>query len=153
MSEFTVPEHLPDFIKNHVRQYLESGGKEGHQWDSSAVGGPGLLPCLLIAAKGRKTGKFTTLPLLYGETDGGYIVIASRGGSPQHPGWYLNLKAHPEINAQVGTERVRVRAEEVEGDERDRLWRQMVELYPPYEDYQKKTKRTIPVMVLKRVEP
>jgi len=151
MSNFSVPEHLPDWIKNHVREYLDSGGKEGHMWDSSIVGGPGPLPCLLICTKGRKSGNYTTLPLLYGETKGGYVIVASRGGSAHHPGWYLNLKANPEIDIQVGTERMRIRARETSGQERDALWNQMAELYPPYIDYQEMTDRKIPVLVLEKI--
>lgn len=148
MSEFSVPTHLPDWIADHVRLYLDSGGAEGHMWDSSPLGGPGVLPCLLIAAKGRKSGKTTTLPLIYGKTDGGYVIVASRGGAPEHPGWYLNLMAHPEITIQVGTEQLQVKARDTADAERDTLWTQMAELYPPYNDYQGRTERQIPVLVL-----
>ena len=150
MSEFSVPEHLPDWISNHVRQYLDSGGKQGHEWDSSALGGPGVLPCLLICTKGRKTGRATTLPLIYGKTDSGYVIVASRGGSPEHPGWYLNLLANPEIMIQVGEDRIAVKARDTSDEERETLWKQMVELYPPYVDYQNSTERLIPVLVLER---
>ncbi len=153
MSEFTVPTHLPDWITDHVRQYLDSGGKEGHMWDSSVVGGPGVLPCLLILTTGRKTGKATTLPLIYGETDGGYVIVASRGGAADNPGWYLNLMAHPEIDIQVGTEHKRVRARDTSDAEREALWKQMAELYPPYNDYQARTERQIPVLVLEPIDP
>lgn len=151
MSEFSVPEHLPDWIADHVREYLDSGGTEGHMWDSSIVGGPGVLPCLLIVTAGRKTGTKTTLPLLYGETDGGYVIVASRGGSAKHPGWYLNLQANPEAMIQVGPERMRVRARDTSGAEREALWNQMAELYPPYNDYQSMTDRQIPVVVLEPI--
>ena len=152
MSEFSVPTHLPDWSADHVRVYLDSGGTEGHMWDSSVVGGPGVLPCLLILAIGRKTGNATTLPLLYGETDGGYVIVASRAGSAQHPGWYLNLLAHPDIRIQVGPERLRVRARDTDGAEREALWNQMAELYPPYNDYQALTERRIPVLVLEPLD-
>ena len=148
MSDFSVPTHLPDWIADHVRLYLDSGGTDGHMWDSSVVGGPGVLPCLLILTKGRKTGTATTLPLIYGETDGGYVIVASRGGSREHPGWYLNLMANPEITIQVGTARSQVKARDTTGAERDALWNQMAELYPPYIEYQSNTKRQIPVLVL-----
>jgi deazaflavin-dependent oxidoreductase (nitroreductase family) len=152
MSDFSVPEHLPDWITSHVRTYLESGGREGHMWDSTPMGGPGLLPCLLLAAKGRKTGKVTTLPLLYGTKGGSYVIVASRGGSPEHPGWFLNLQANPEVAIMVGPEKLTLRARVAEGAERDELWQRMVKIYPPYTDYQATTERRIPVVVLDPVE-
>ncbi len=152
MSEFSVPTHLPDWIADHVRLYLDSGGKEGHMWDSSALGGPGVLPSLLIVTQGRKTGRFMTLPLIYGETDDGYVIVASRGGAADHPGWYLNLMANPEIDIQVGTARKRVRARDTSGDEREKLWKLMRDIYPIYDDYQANTERVIPVLVLEPIE-
>lgn len=152
MSDFSVPEHLPDWIKNHARQYIESGGTEGHMWDSTAVGGPGPLPCLLLVTTGRKSGKKVTLPLIYGETgDGRFVIIASRGGTPTHPDWYLNLSADPAVKIQVGTERMDAVASTVpEGPERETLWKMMAKIYPPYDAYQSMTGgRTIPVVVLK----
>ncbi len=149
MSDFTVPEHLPDWISSHVRQYLESGGTEGHIWDSTPVGGPGPLPCLLLLTKGRKSGRKITVPLIYGETGGRYVIIASRGGTPTHPDWYLNLSADPHVRVQVGTERFDAVASTCpEGAERDRLWKQMAEIYPPYDAYQSMTERRIPVVIL-----
>jgi deazaflavin-dependent oxidoreductase (nitroreductase family) len=149
MSEFTVPEHLPDWISNHVRLYLGSGGKEGHLWDSTVVGGPGPLPCLLLLTKGRKSGKKITVPLIYGETGkGSYVIVASRGGTPTHPDWYLNLTAEPEVKIQVGTERMTAVARTCGDAERDELWKQMAKIYPPYDAYQASTQRRIPVVVL-----
>ncbi len=151
MSEFSVPENLPDWITSHVRTYLESGGTKGHMWDSTPMGGPGELPCLLLAAKGRKTGKTTTLPLLYGTTGESFVIVASRGGAPEHPGWFLNLQATPEVSIMVGPQTCAVRARVAEGAEREELWQRMVEIYPPYTDYQAKTERRIPVVVLDRI--
>lgn len=149
MSEFTVPEHLPDWISAHVRQYLESGGTEGHLWDSTPLGGPGLLPCLLLLTKGRRSGKAITVPLIYGETgDGRYVIIASRGGTPAHPDWYFNLTADPEVKLQVGTERFSAVASTCDDDQRDALWKKMAAIYPPYDAYQGMTERRIPVVVL-----
>jgi len=151
MSDFTVPEHLPDWISNHVRNYLASGGTEGHLWDSTPVGGPGLLPCLLLVTKGRRSGKKVTVPLIYGETgDGRYVIIASRGGTPTHPDWYFNLSAEPHVRLQVGTERFNAAASTCdEGPERETLWKMMAKIYPPYDAYQGMTERRIPVVVLK----
>ena len=149
MSDFTVPEHLPDWISGHVRTYLASGGTEGHLWDSTVVGGPGLLPCLLLVTKGRRSGKRVTVPLIYGETrNGGYVIIASRGGTPTHPDWYLNLAADPDVKLQVGTERFSAVASTCEDSQRDSLWQKMAAIYPPYDAYQSMTKRRIPVVVL-----
>jgi deazaflavin-dependent oxidoreductase (nitroreductase family) len=143
---------VPEWIADHLRVYLESEGREGHMWDSSAVGGPGLLPCLVLGTKGRRTGTTRRLPLIYGTTGSSYVVVASKGGAPTHPGWYLNLVADPSVEVQVGSERFAARARSAHGDERDTLWNEMVALYPPYRDYQRKTAREIPVVVLERVD-
>jgi len=150
MADAKVPAGMPSWIQKHVHQYLESGGVEGHMWDSSVVGGPGPLPTLLLTTIGRKSGAKQLVPLIYGRTDGGVVVIASKGGAPEHPGWYRNLTANPEVEVQVGTERFRAKASTVEGTERSKLWEQMVGIYAPYAAYQKKTERRIPVVVLKR---
>jgi deazaflavin-dependent oxidoreductase (nitroreductase family) len=151
MTNVKVPAGMPSWIQNHVRQYLESGGVEGHLWDSSVVGGPGPLPTLLLTTTGRKSGAKQLVPLIYGKTDGGVVVIASKGGAPENPGWYRNLTANPEVEVQVGTERFRAKASTVEGPERSKLWDLMVGIYRPYAAYQQKTERKIPVVVLKRV--
>ena len=148
MSEFTVPIHLPDWIQDHVRRYLESAGEDGHMWDSSIRGGPGLVPTLLLVTKGRRSGNLMTLPLIYGETEGGYVIVASRGGAPTHPAWHLNLLAQPEVRVQVAAERFSAKARTTSGQERTRLWEQMVGIFPPYTEYQERTSREIPVVVL-----
>lgn len=154
MSDFTVPEHLPDWIADHVRTYLASGGTEGHRWDSTVVGGPGPLPCLLLVTRGRRSGKQTTIPLIYGETgDGRYVIIASRGGTPTHPEWYLNLVANPDVKVQVGTQRFAAVARTCGDAERDALWKQMAAIYPSYDTYQTLTERRIPVVVLEPSGP
>ena len=110
----------------------------------------GKAPVLLLSVTGRKSGKRRTTPLLYGRDGDNYVVIASVGGAPKHPAWYLNLQGQ-EAEILVGRERLRVRARDAEGEERERLWALMVSLYPPYAEYQKKTERRIPVVVLERV--
>ena len=117
-------------------------------WDSTHVGGPGVLACLLLSTRGRKTGNISTLPLLYGESGGSFVIVASKGGAPAHPAWYLNLKAEPECEIQVGRDHYKVRARDAEGEEREKLWRLMADIYPPYNDYQAATERKIPVVVL-----
>jgi proline iminopeptidase len=148
MSEFSVPTHLPDWIKDHVSRYLETEGADGHMWDSSIAGGAGPVPTLLLVTTGRRSGKKQTLPLIYGQTEGGYVIVASRGGAPTHPGWYFNLVAHPEVSVQVVAERFRATARTASGAERETLWKRMVGIYPPYEQYQARTEREIPVVVL-----
>jgi len=136
------------FIQKHIALYRKDPEK-AHFWDSSEGGGKGLIPTLLLTTRGRKTGEPRDAPLIYGESDGAYVVIASRGGTPTHPLWYLNLEAEPACELMVGAKHVRARARVAEGAERERLWRQMAELYPPYDDYQKRAgARTIPVVVL-----
>ncbi|MEQ8492822.1 MAG: nitroreductase family deazaflavin-dependent oxidoreductase [Gammaproteobacteria bacterium] len=142
---------VPDWIQAHLAQYLESGGREGHYFDAGQVGGSGLVPSLLLTTVGRRSGRRVTMPLFYGTTAQGYVVIASKGGAATQPAWYHNLCAAPEVEVQVGTERHTLRARIAEGEERSRLWQQMAQVYPPYEDYQARTERTIPVVVLERV--
>jgi deazaflavin-dependent oxidoreductase (nitroreductase family) len=110
----------------------------------------GKAPILLLTVAGRKSGKRRTTPLLYGRDGDNYVVIASMGGAPKHPAWYHNLEGQ-EAEIQVGRKRLRVRARDAEGEERKRLWALMVSLYPSYDDYQKKTERRIPVVVLEPV--
>jgi deazaflavin-dependent oxidoreductase (nitroreductase family) len=151
MSDFSVPEHLPDWIREHVRRYLATNGADGHLWDSSERGGPGPIPTLLLVTRGRKTGKPLTLPLIYGESGGKYVVIASKGGAPAHPAWYLNLVDHPEVSVQVGAKRFRARARTAKGEEREKYWKQLAAIFAPYDAYQKLTQREIPVVVLEPV--
>ncbi len=118
-------------------------------WDSGPLGGPGLLPTLLLTTTGKKSGQPRSLPLIYGEAGKSHVVIASKGGLPKHPIWYLNLEASPDCELMVGPKRVLARARVAEGEERERLWGQMAQIYPPYNEYQERAgARTIPVVVL-----
>ena len=139
------------WIAKHIELY-RSDPEKAHMWDSAPVGGPGILPTLLLTTQGRKSGEPRALPLIYGTIDHSYIVIASKGGAPKHPVWFLNLEAKPECELQVGPKHLSARARVAEGDERERLWKQMAKVYPPYLDYQKATERAIPVVVLDPVE-
>jgi len=150
MPEFTVPIHLPDWVKDHVTRYLESGGADGHMWDSTIAGGPGPIPTLLLATNKRSGGSHT-VPLIYSETDGGFVVVASRGGTPEHPDWYKNLVADPNVSIRVATEVHDATARTATPEERAVLWKQMAELYPPYDAYQTRTEREIPVVILEPV--
>ena len=140
--------HEIPFIQKHIELYRRDPEK-AHMWDSTPGGGPGVLPTLLLTTTGRKTGEPRHLPLIYGESDGNYVVVASRAGTPTHPIWFLNLEANPECELQVGPKHVRARARVAEGPERERLWKQMAKIYPPYDEYQERARaRTIPVVVL-----
>lgn len=110
-------------------------------------------PVLLLNTVGRKSGRKRTSPLLYLEDGGDYAIVASAGGQPKHPAWYLNLTARPETTVEVGGREVRVRAETASPEERARLWPKLVEMYGSYADYQKKTDREIPVVLLHPMEP
>ena len=139
---------LPKWIADHLQRYLDTDGADGHLWDSAPVGGPGPIPTLLLTTTGRRSGKPIVMPLIYGEAGGNYVVVASKGGAPKHPGWYLNLAAHPDVDVQILARRFRATARTASGAERAELWKQMAAIYPPYNDYQAKTDREIPVVVL-----
>ncbi len=124
----------------HAGVYRATGGK--------LFGRMGKSPILLLNTVGRKSGKKRTSPLLYIMDGEDFVIIASKGGAPAHPAWYLNLKANSEATVEVGDRKVRVRAEELDGEESERLWKKMAGMYPTYDDYQKRTKREIPLLVL-----
>ena len=106
------------------------------------------VPSLLLTTTGRKSGEQFIFPLFYGESGNSYFVIASKGGAPENPGWYRNILADPEVGVQIGTQKIKARARTAAGEERARLWQKSLEFWPPYADYQKKTEREIPVVVL-----
>ena len=118
-------------------------------WDSSMGGGEGMLPTLLLVSTGRKSGAQRMLPLIYKKVGDDYIIIASKGGAPVHPAWYLNLVATPDCEIRVGPEIYKARARDAAGEERTRLWADLVDIYAPYSDYQVRAgDREIPVVVL-----
>jgi proline iminopeptidase len=131
------------FGQEHVRRYRETDGEEGHIWKEGST-------ILLLTTKGRNTGKETTTPLIYGLDGDNPVIVASQGGAPAHPGWYRNLSKNPEVGVQILGERFRARARTAEGEERERLWRSMNEIWPHYDEYAKRTDRVIPVVVLER---
>ena len=148
MAEVEIPDSLPDWIKEHVELYLRDG-EAGHYWDASLGGGEGMLTTLLLTTRGRKSGKQLIIPLIYRPTgSGGYCVIASKGGAPAHPAWFLNLEAEPNVQIQVANDKHQAVARIATGDERAQLWQLMVDYYGPYTDYQAATQREIPVVVL-----
>jgi deazaflavin-dependent oxidoreductase (nitroreductase family) len=128
----------------HAGVYRATGGK--------LFGRMGKSPILLLNTVGRKTGRKRTSPLLYVMDGEDFVVIASKGGAPTHPAWYLNLMANPEATVEIGDREVRVEAEVADPEDKPRLWQKMVEMYPTYDDYQRKTEREIPLLVLRPVE-
>jgi proline iminopeptidase len=132
------------FGAEHVRRYRETGGEVGHEWkDGSKI--------LLLTTKGRTTGEPRTTPLIYENLDDGrYVIVASKGGAPEHPGWYRNLAKEPAVELQVKDEVFPARARTAEGEERARLWKLAAQQWPAYDQYQTKTEREIPVVVLER---
>lgn len=140
MSTSTSDDQL--FGPEHVRVYRETGGEHGYHWRGTEI--------LLLTTTGRSSGQEHTTPLIHRADGGTWVVVASKGGAPEHPGWYRNLEAHPEATIQVRDSVIPVRAHAAEGEERARLWRLMTEVWPAYDDYQKRTEREIPVVVLER---
>ena len=131
------------FGNEHVRRYRETGGEVGHIWKRGAK-------ILLLTTTGRNSGRQTTTPLIYEQDGDRYVVIASQGGAPEHPGWYRNLSKDPGVEVQVQDEVFPARARTAEGDERERLWRLAAGQWPDYDEYAKRTDRRIPVVVLER---
>jgi deazaflavin-dependent oxidoreductase (nitroreductase family) len=149
MPEAKLAPNLPEWMVEHTNLYLKSGGTEGHVFRRTPPGYPEMdVPSLLLTTTGRKSGEKFIFPLFYGETGNSYIIVASKGGAPEHPGWYKNLVANPEVEVQVGTKKLKARARTVSGAERAQLWEKALKFWPPYADYEKKTERQIPVVVL-----
>jgi deazaflavin-dependent oxidoreductase (nitroreductase family) len=130
------------FGQEHVRTYRETAGERGYHWRGTTI--------LLLTTEGRTSGESRTTPLIH-RTDGDrWVVVASKGGAPENPGWFENVVANPEAEIQVRGETVPVRATTAGGEERGRLWSLMTEVWPAYDEYQAKTDREIPVVVLSR---
>ena len=143
-----IPASLPSWVAQHIELYL-SDPEKAHMWDSTAAGGTMILPTLLLISTGRKSGEEKMLPLIYKKVGDDYVIIASKGGAPAHPAWYLNLVATPDCEIRVGIDSYKVKARDAAGEERTRLWDELSEIYPPYRDYQASAgDREIPVVVL-----
>ncbi len=139
MSQSTT---LPDWVVDHMNRYLETDGEDGHIWRG--------VPTLLLTTLGRSSGEQRMLPLIYGKDGDDHIIIASKGGHADHPAWFLNLEASNGVSVQVAADKFSATAEVVEGADRARIWDMMAEIFPPYNDYQQKTERLIPVVRLRR---
>ncbi len=145
--ETKIEPGTPGWQQRHTELYLKSNGAEGHVVDFKRPGVPPV-NCLLLQTTGRQSRTPKISPLIYGEDGGGFVVVASRGGAPNHPAWFLNLRDNSEVRFQVVDKKYRGVARITAGAERERLFRMMAGLFPPYDDYQAKTAREIPVVVL-----
>jgi deazaflavin-dependent oxidoreductase (nitroreductase family) len=141
VSDRQVIDSPRGWVNRHIQRYVATGGADGHEWQ------PGV-PTLLLTTRGRKSGLLRRTALIYGRTGDDYVVVASQGGDPRHPAWYLNLAADPTVHVQVRADEFAARARTATGEERARLWRAMTAVWPAYDDYQRKTDREIPVVVL-----
>ncbi len=130
------------FGQEHVDRYEETDGEEGHDWQGTTA--------LILTTTGRKSGEQRSTPLIYQEHDGAYLVVASKGGADEPPAWFLNLEAKPEVTIQVKAERFPVRARVADAQEKPDMWKKMTAAWPAYDEYQEKTDREIPVVVLER---
>jgi deazaflavin-dependent oxidoreductase (nitroreductase family) len=128
----------------HVRRYRETDGEHGHDWRNGSS-------TLLLTTIGSRSGEPRTNALIYGRAGEDYLVVASNGGSRKPPSWYVNLQREPEVEIQVLADRFRARARTATPEERPALWREMTSHWPAYDDYQRRTDREIPVVVLERV--
>jgi deazaflavin-dependent oxidoreductase (nitroreductase family) len=130
------------FGPEHVRVYRETGGERGYEWRGTTI--------LLLTSVGRTSGEPRTTPLIHRADGGRWVVVASKGGAPENPAWFENLTSNPEATIQVRDEEIPVRASVAEGEERARLWSLMTEVWPAYDDYQLRTEREIPIVILAR---
>lgn len=131
------------FGKEHVERYVATDGEEGHDWQNTTV--------LILTTVGRKSGEQRSTPLIYQPYGDDVLVVASNGGADQPPLWYRNIEANPEVQVQVKSDRYTARARTATPDEKPDMWRIMAATWPAYDDYQRKTDREIPVVVLERV--
>ncbi|MEA2274519.1 MAG: hypothetical protein QOI98_3227 [Solirubrobacteraceae bacterium] len=128
------------FGQEHVDRYLATDGEEGHDWQGTHT--------LILTTTGRRSGQQRQNPLIYGRHGDDYLVVASKGGAPGHPAWYLNLDASSDVEIQVKADKKRVHARTANPEEKAELWSIMTSLWPDYDRYQEKTDREIPVVVL-----
>jgi deazaflavin-dependent oxidoreductase (nitroreductase family) len=142
MTDHKQPQ-LPDWIVDHMEKYLATDGEDGHIWRG--------VPTLLLTTIGRKSGEPRMLPLIYGKSGDAFAVVASKGGHSSHPLWYWNLVARPEVQVQVAADKFAAKARTATAEEKPALWKTMTMIWPAYNEYQAKTQREIPIVVLDRV--
>ena len=126
--------------QEHIDRYVATDGREGHDWQGTQT--------LILTTTGRRSGQPRSHALIYGRDGDDYLVVASRGGAPQHPAWYLNLEANPEVEVQVKGDKMRAHARTATPEEKQKLWPIMTSEWPAYDSYQEKTDRDIPVVIL-----
>jgi deazaflavin-dependent oxidoreductase (nitroreductase family) len=130
------------FGQEHVSRYRETGGEEGHDWEGTSV--------LLLTTTGRRSGEPRTTPLIYQPYGDAYLIVASKGGADEPPAWFLNLSENPQVEVQVKDDRFSARARTASSDEKPEMWKTMTAEWPAYDEYQTKTDREIPIVVITR---
>ena len=136
-----TPQDSPtDWVAEHIRSYVETGGENGHLFMG--------WPTLLLTTRGRRSGKLRRTPLIYGQDGDRYLLVASNAGSAHHPAWYLNVTAHPEVTVQVRADTFTARARTASAEERRLLWPTMAAVFPRYDTYQAQTDRELPLVIL-----
>ena len=138
-----VTDSPTSWVKEHIDEYVASNGAEGHIWNG--------VPTLLLTTTGRRSGEPRRTALIYGRYGKDYVIVASKGGAPKHPLWYLNLAANPRVAVQVADEVFDAVARDATAEEREELWPEMAKIWPDYDNYRTKTDRVIPVVILTRV--
>lgn len=133
----------PGWEREHAQQYAATDGAEGHEWNGVRT--------LLLTTRGRRSGKARRTPLIYGRDGDRYLVVASNGGSDKHPEWFLNLQADPRVRLQVGPELLPAVAQPATPAEKATLWPVMTAQWPAYDEYQTRTDRDIPLVILTQV--
>lgn len=139
MADYEQPD-LTLIGEDHIRRYRETDGEVGYLWNGATT--------LLLTTTGRRTGEARTSALIFGRDGDSYLVVASMGGAPRHPQWYLNITAHPDAEIQVRGDHIAVVARTASATEKPRLWKIVTEVWPNYDAYQTRTEREIPVVVL-----
>ncbi len=141
----TIVDNPTGWVAKHIKAYVESDGKKGHIFNG--------MPTLLLTTRGRKSGLLRRTALIYGRDGDRYLLVASNGGSPEHPAWFLNLIAQPAVYLQVGPDKFDARARLATEDEKPALWQIMAQIFPTYNRYQAKAGRDIPLVILERLRP
>jgi deazaflavin-dependent oxidoreductase (nitroreductase family) len=137
------------WVADHLKTYVDSDGAEGHLVDYSVMGaGYANTPTLLLKTIGRRTHKESIAPLIYGRWKSDFVIVASKGGAAENPGWYYNLVAQPQVQFQAAREKFKAIAHEAQEPERSLIWDYMLALFPTYDDYQRATPRKIPIVLL-----
>jgi deazaflavin-dependent oxidoreductase (nitroreductase family) len=131
------------WIQDHLTKYIQTNGEDGHIWKG--------MPTLLLTTTGRVSGQFHTTPLIYGKFEKKVLIVASRGGAPTHPQWYLNILDSPKIEIQILSDKFHAIARTATQDEKPELWNIMTEIFPMYNNYQLKTDRIIPLVIIERI--